>query len=677
MVFIYKITFNSNIKCNFQCKYCSKYSNFSDLESVKELNKINKSIDFLDKNLVSKVKIIAGEPLLFFDEVKKIIKKCNKKEIEFEVVTNGSTVSNKVIDFFSENNIKNIIISFDSINHSENSYLRGDLFNKEKLFKIINYIEHKKYHIDIEINIVITSKNINSTEKTIIELKKMGIKKVNLLTLHNINDNYKFLHVSDTEMFKLIKSLYLLVKKESEYSGFITYNYKDQSNGCSYLSKKITINNKNIIKPCEKNLLKNIYLNKSLTEILKTNKKLRLKITECINNCPHDCLVESRTIYKDDSIDQKYNIVKNFHRQELENKISKEELYYSLKLINNCLTKNQYSSLTKKFEKDLKCLLDEKNIITTTSATSAIYTLIKFLDLKKSDEIIVHPWAHISSLKPIKEFGAKLIFPEIDQWGRMSFESIKSKITKNTKAIFLVHQDNYSCCSIEKLKEIKRNKKIIIIEDACRVFGAIDPKSHKHYGTLFDFGIFSLGQYKALNPHSGGVLFAKNTYDFEKISKYISESSGLNIRLDDLRSALGISLLRNFNNKINIKRRSAKRIYELLSKFSFIKLYNHTNIENGNNLILSFRTKNAKICNFLKKELTKKGILITNINFKKKLELIDLFCNDKNTKKTIKENLKKFSSCIIDLFIPNTTSNDYISKLQDALTITMMNFNEI
>ena len=57
-------------------------------------------------------------------------------------------------------------------------------------------------------------------------------------------------------------------------------------------------------------------------------------------------------------------------------------------------------------------------------------------------------------------------------------KDLENKITKKTKAIILVHLYG-ECCDVTKIKNIIKNKKIFIIEDAAQAHGAVEKITKK------------------------------------------------------------------------------------------------------------------------------------------------------------------------------------------------------
>ena len=79
------------------------------------------------------------------------------------------------------------------------------------------------------------------------------------------------------------------------------------------------------------------------------------------------------------------------------------------------------------------------NIFLTNSGRSALLLILKNLDLKKSDEIIIPSYSCLGLIQPILKLGLKPYFVDINNDLGISFKSIKKAINKNTKVIIIPH----------------------------------------------------------------------------------------------------------------------------------------------------------------------------------------------------------------------------------------------
>lgn len=258
---------------------------------------------------------------------------------------------------------------------------------------------------------------------------------------------------------------------------------------------------------------------------------------------------------------------------------SKEKKAIQKVLDTEWLTMGQQTiSLEKKFSKLIK---GKVSSIAVSSCTAALHLSLLSLDLKKNDEVIVPSLSFISQINVIKNIGAKPILIDctsLDNWN-IDINNIKKSITKKTKAIIILHYAGFPCLIDNELKTICKNKNILLIEDVAHAPGAMIGK--EYCGSMGDVGCFSFFSNKNISAGEGGILTTKNNRLASKLkylrshgmtqlsldrklgrtSQYDVVVSGLNYRIDELRSSLAnvqISKLK----KANIQRGKIFKLYQ-------------------------------------------------------------------------------------------------------------------
>tara|TARA_B100000575_G_scaffold285983_1_gene282050 strand:+ start:4463 stop:5647 length:1185 start_codon:yes stop_codon:yes gene_type:complete len=217
--------------------------------------------------------------------------------------------------------------------------------------------------------------------------------------------------------------------------------------------------------------------------------------------------------------------------------------------------------------------------IATTSCTSALFLSIDSLDLEEDDEVIVPALSWISTANVVENIGCKTVFCDIDlSTFNINLDDLRSKITENTKAIIPVHLFGYPI-DIEIIKEIIKDRKIHIIEDAACGFGSY--VNDVHVGTKGTFGCFSFHPRKAISTGEGGMITLNNQQYLNKIRSLRDhgmnygndiksnkpslmndhENAGYNFRMTDIQASLGISQM-NRANKILRERHDIAHIYD-------------------------------------------------------------------------------------------------------------------
>ena len=113
------------------------------------------------------------------------------------------------------------------------------------------------------------------------------------------------------------------------------------------------------------------------------------------------------------------------------------------KYVNQALSSGWISSegpFVKKFEENFSKFNKRKFGVAVSSGTAALEIVIKSLNLKKGDEVIIPTFTIISSAMCLIKQGLKpvLVDSDIDTWN-MSVEQTIKKINKKTKAIIITH----------------------------------------------------------------------------------------------------------------------------------------------------------------------------------------------------------------------------------------------
>ena len=111
------------------------------------------------------------------------------------------------------------------------------------------------------------------------------------------------------------------------------------------------------------------------------------------------------------------------------NNISKTLLNKNIK--SNFISEGQF---TKKLENKIEIFLKSKNVIMTSSGTSAIYLALRTLNVNKKDEIIIPNITYVATLNAVKLAGAKPIIVDVDlETSTIDSKDLKEKLAKGLK----------------------------------------------------------------------------------------------------------------------------------------------------------------------------------------------------------------------------------------------------
>ena len=281
------------------------------------------------------------------------------------------------------------------------------------------------------------------------------------------------------------------------------------------------------------------------------------------------------------------------------------------------------------FEQKFKKFTKSKYAVGVSNATSALYLSLKALGIKKNDEVIIPDLTFAATANSVLQTGATPVLADINEETlNISTESIIKNISKKTKAIIPVHLAG-TPCDMQKIMRIAKSNSLKVIEDCAHGIGTSYNK--KHVGNFGNAGCFSFYPTKNLTTIEGGMVITndKKIADFIQLARnhgmsrslmsrysagkpweYDIKDIGYNYRLDDIRSALGISQLQKLT-MLNKKRLIAFRYYNKgLKNMPGLIVPNEKNFKNNSCHLYIIRiTSEAKISrDKLFYSLQKKGI---------------------------------------------------------------------
>jgi dTDP-4-amino-4,6-dideoxygalactose transaminase len=253
------------------------------------------------------------------------------------------------------------------------------------------------------------------------------------------------------------------------------------------------------------------------------------------------------TITIDQFIKQKQSIKNEFKFLDL------HKQYLSMnseidKAIDNIINKTAFigGDYVKKFENEFATYQKSKYCIGVGNGTDALEIAIEALALPEGSEIIVPANSFIASSESITRSRHKVVFCDCDKDNyTISIPSIKSKLTKQTKAIMAVHLYGHPC-DMDAVLDIAKENDLKVIEDCAQAHGA--EYKGKRVGDIGDIGTFSFYPGKNLGAYGDGGAIVTNNESLAKkckmianhgrIEKYNHEFEGRNSRLDGLQAAI-------------------------------------------------------------------------------------------------------------------------------------------
>lgn len=203
--------------------------------------------------------------------------------------------------------------------------------------------------------------------------------------------------------------------------------------------------------------------------------------------------------------------------------------------------------------------------VSFSSWSTATQAVFKYYNLE--NETVLCPSNTFQATPMVSELcGAKIQYVDCNKFDFcVSYEDLKIKIKKyKPKALWVVHIGGHISFEIEKISELCKRKKIILIEDCAHAHGA--SYNGKYAGSWGDAGIYSFYATKTITTGEGGMLVSKNKslINFSKMFKNYGKPNqkfnGLNARMSEFTAALGYLQTKNLLNIIDIKNEYVEKI---------------------------------------------------------------------------------------------------------------------
>lgn len=247
-----------------------------------------------------------------------------------------------------------------------------------------------------------------------------------------------------------------------------------------------------------------------------------------------------------------------------------------LKYLINCIKDGWVSSIgtyISKFENLFTKLTNCKYAISTSNGTSALHLSLLGLNIKKGDEIIVPDLTFVATANAVSYTGAKPVFVDsTPEYWNIDPGKIEENITKNTKAILVVHLYGHPA-NTDQIEKIAKKYKLFVIEDAAEAHGAF--YKNRPVGSLGTISCFSFYGNKIITTGEGGMITTNNKSLATRISflkdhamsakkRYYHSIIGYNYRMTNLQAAVGLAQLEKIDSFTSKKRYNAALYNSLL-----------------------------------------------------------------------------------------------------------------
>lgn len=240
------------------------------------------------------------------------------------------------------------------------------------------------------------------------------------------------------------------------------------------------------------------------------------------------------------------------------------------------------------FERAIADFVGAKYAVALSSGTAALHAAMYAAGITKGAEVLVPPITFIATANAAVYQGGIPSFVDVEADTLLiDPQKVETKINARTKALAVVDYAGQPC-EYGALRDLAKQKHLVLIEDACHSLGA--KYCGENVGTLADLTVFSFHPVKHITTGEGGMVVTDNAEFAEKMRRFRNHGIatdfrqraekgtwyyemldlGYNYRLTDIQCALGLSQLRKLSGWIQRRREIAKLYDEAFASGQYV-----------------------------------------------------------------------------------------------------------
>ena len=224
------------------------------------------------------------------------------------------------------------------------------------------------------------------------------------------------------------------------------------------------------------------------------------------------------------------------------------------------------------FEEEFAAFCGARHGVGVASGTDGIRIGLQALGVGSGDEVVTVANAGVPPIAAILETGARPVFVDVDPATRtLDPDLLEAALSPRTRAILAIHLYGHPA-DVDRILEVARPRGVRLLEDCAQAHGA--EYRGKRVGSLGDAAAFSFYPTKNLGAYGDGGLITTGDDDVADRARllrqygwrgqYLSETHGINSRLDELQAAILRVKLRYLEAANDHRRLRAARYTERL-----------------------------------------------------------------------------------------------------------------
>jgi len=246
----------------------------------------------------------------------------------------------------------------------------------------------------------------------------------------------------------------------------------------------------------------------------------------------------------------------------------------------------------KSFENEFADYIGMPYGVAVCNGTVSLELALYALGIGDGDDVIVPARSFIATASSVVTSGAKPVFADVDLKSQnITLDTIKDVITKDTRAIIVVHLSGWPC-EMDAISKYARQNNIKLIEDCAQAHGA--KYNDQYVGSFGDASSFSFCQDKIISTGGeGGLLLLRDKKVWERAWSYkdhgkdynavfnercengfawVHNSIGTNWRLTEMQAAIGRIQLKKLDSWVDQRKKNAQQLTKCFRKIEALRV---------------------------------------------------------------------------------------------------------
>src|SRR5690349_23411870 len=222
----------------------------------------------------------------------------------------------------------------------------------------------------------------------------------------------------------------------------------------------------------------------------------------------------------------------------------------------------------KAFEAEFARYQGSRHAVLTSSATAAIWMVLKAFGVKSDDEVLVPSHTAFPTVEAVCFAGARPVFVDVDDSYTVDLEDAATKVSARTVGFVPVHLYGHPA-DLDGVRRLCGERSLWLFEDCAQAHGAA--WQGRKVGSFGRAAAFSFYPSKNLTVMGdGGMLVTydddvaarcRRLRDHGRLNKDVHAEIGFNLRFNDIQAAVGRVLLRRLDGMNDHRRALAARYH--------------------------------------------------------------------------------------------------------------------